>query len=94
MPMLVLYWREEFAWFSLRWAPLLDDSIFPIMSRVDLSRYCRICMTLASLYHLSKFYPSFKICFRRVYPDYWPLSNLLSPYHVPGPSLRETHVSR
>jgi hypothetical protein len=79
-------------WFSLMWV-LLHDNIFPIMSAVDLSRYCRICMTLASLYHLPIFYPFFKICFHGAYPNYWPLSNLLSFYHIPGPLLRKANIS-
>lgn len=65
-----------------------------VMTHVDLSRYCRICVSLASLDHLSKFYPSFRSSFHGAYPDCWPLSNLLSPCHVLGPLLGETHVSR
>lgn len=93
LPVSASHWREErVPWVSLEWAPLLDDNIF--QSHLMLSRYCRICVTLASLDHLSKFYPSFRICFHGAYPDCWPLSNLLSPYLVLDLSLGETRVSR
>lgn len=76
------------------WAFLLHGNIFAVMSHIDLNRYCRIWGTLAFLYYLSKFHPPTKICFHEGYPDHWPLSKLLRPYHVPSPSLEKTHVSR
>lgn len=76
------------------WAFLLYGNIFPAMCHIDLNRYCRIWGTLAFLYYLSKFHSSTMICFHGGYPDHWPLSKLLRPYHVPGPSLEETCASR
>lgn len=76
------------------WAFLPHGYIFPVMSPIDLNRYCRIWGTLAFLYYLSKFPPPTKIGFHVGYPDHWHLSKLLRPNHVSDPSLEETHVSR